>query len=212
MITLHNMDCMEGMKDFPDNHFELAIVDPPYGIGENWKKDTASKFYKHKSSYKNKQIPKRKFFNELFRMSKNQIIWGANYYWNFLPVTNNLIFWDKGIDPIKHLRSAGELAWTSQTKYPIMKAEFMWNGCCTCEPRSGLHPHEKPVKLYEWLLKNYAKEGDKIIDTHFGSLSSGLACHNMGFDLTAYEIDKDYFEAGKARLEQHQKQQRMFYK
>lgn len=204
-----NMDCMEAMKDFPDKFFEMAIVDPPYGIGESWKKDPNSPFYNHSSSYKN-VLPEAEYFAELFRISKDQLIWGANYYWNYLKPSNNLIFWDKLRDPFVTFNSAGELAWTSKTHVSFSKATFEWNGCLACEKRPGIHPHEKPVKLYKWLLKNYAKEGDKILDTHLGSGSSRIAAFDMGFDFTGYELDKDYFEASEKRFQQHKSQLKLF--
>lgn len=210
MIKLINADCLPAMKDMPDKAYDLAIVDPPFGIGKNWKKDTGSPFYRHKSSYQNNKIPSKKYFSELFRISRHQIIWGANYYWKYLSPTSNIIWWNKKIDPIKHLRSAGELAWTSVTKFPANMVTLTWNGCCTCEPRTGFHPHEKPVALYKWLLTNYAKQGDKILDTHGGSMSIAIACHDLGFDLDLYEIDKDYFQDGKERVESHQRQTMLF--
>lgn len=201
---------MEAMKDMPDKAYDLAIVDPPYGIGENWKKDKHSKFYKHSSSYKNNLSPDEKYFQEVFRCSKNQIIWGANYYWNFLPTSNNLIVWDKSIRPEKQFMSAGELAWTSIKRIPFNIVNIDWNGCVTIEKRHGKHPHEKPVALYKWLLKNYAKPGDKILDTHGGSMSIAIACHDMGFDLDLWELDADYYAAGVTRFEQHKKQGTLF--
>ena len=186
------MDCMAGMAEFPDKYFELAIVDPPYGIGENWKKDRSSKFYTHNSSYKNNAIPDELYFNELFRVSKNQIIWGANYYTEYLPARNSWIVWDKKRDFVTQHLAEGELGWTS-FNIPLRIAEVMWNGCCRREPRYGSHPHEKPIALYEWLLKNYAKPGDKILDTHLGSGSSRIAAYKLGFDFYGFEIDPDYF-------------------
>ncbi len=209
-IKLIHGDCLPAMEAMADNEYDLAIVDPPYGIGENWKKDTSSKFYKHKSSYKNDKIPDDRYFKELFRVTKNQIIWGANYYWQYLKPTTNIIWWNKMIDPIKHLKSAGELAWTNITKLPANQFNFSWNGCATSEPRYGFHPHEKPVTLYKWLLKNYAKPGDKILDTHLGSGSIAIACWDMGFDLTGYEIDKDYYDAAVNRFENHRRQLQIF--
>jgi len=202
-------DCMELMKHIGDNEFELAIVDPPYGIGKNWNKDTSSKFYNHKTTYYN-QLMNKKYFDELLRISQNQIIWGANYYWNYLKPTSNIIWWDKCIDPAKHLRSAGELAWTSITRWPANKFKFSWNGCAVSEPRSGIHPHEKPIALYRWLLQNYAKPGDKIIDTHSGSGSLAIACHLEGFDFLAIEKDYDYWKASVERYETEINQGKLF--
>ncbi len=209
-INFYNIDNMEFMKSKQDNFYDLAIVDPPYGIGENWKKDKHSKFYTHKSSYKNNQIPGDRYFNELFRISKNQIIWGGNYFTDFLPAVNSWIVWDKKRDYPKQHMAEGELAWTS-FHIPLRIVELIWNGCVVCEPRSGIHPHEKPVKLYQWILGNYANTGDKIIDTHGGSMSIAIACDMEDFDLDICEIDKDYFEAGKKRFETYRKQLSMTF-
>lgn len=195
-----NEDNMIGMARFPDGYFDLAIVDPPYGIGKSWAKDRFSPFYNHRSTYENESVPDQSFFTELFRVSKHQIIWGANYYWNYLPPTNNLIFWDKGRDPVKSFNSAGEIAYTSITKYPLMKVSLVWNGFHTCEKRYGNHPHEKPLRLYSWTLKHYAEVGMKILDTHMGSQSSRIAAYDMGFDYWGWEIDKEYFETGNKRF------------
>ena len=152
------IDCMEYMKSFPDKYFDLAVVDPPYGIGQNWRKDTGSKFYRHESSYKNESIPGAEYFTELFRVSKNQIIWGGNYYTEFLPARNSWIVWDKHIDyPTQHLSEA-ELAWTS-FNVPVRVVSLIWNGCCRCDKRSGIHPHEKPKLLYKWIFDNYFNAG-----------------------------------------------------
>ena len=196
---VHNMDCMEYMKSIPDKFFELAVVDPPYGIGENWRKDRSSRHYNHKSTYKNKEIPNEAYFDEIFRISKNQIVWGRNYYTNYLPPRNSWIMWDKGIDFKTQHMSEGELAWTS-FNVPLRVIRLTWNGFCTCCPRSGIHPHEKPVKLYAWILNNYAKTGDKILDTHLGSGSSRIAAYKLGFDFYATEIDREYFEAQEERF------------
>lgn len=208
-ITLYNDDCMNVMKTFNDNQFDLAIVDPPYGIGQNWRKDKNAKFHKHRNNFNN-SIPDQNYFNELFRVSRFQIIWGANYYFNYLSPSNNLVFWDKGKDAKTQLGSAGELAWTNIKKYPLIKIDLTWNGCCVCENVERIHPHQKPIKLYKWLLQNYAIDGYKILDTHFGSLSIGIACHDMGFELTAIELDKIYYEAGKKRLKEHLRQLKLF--
>lgn len=195
-------DCMDadiGLPSYPDKFFDLAIVDPPYGIGENWKKDTKSRFYKHNSSYKNATIPGRDYFNELFRVSKNQIVWGANYYTDFLPPRNSWIVWDKNCDyPTQH-KSEGELAWTS-FNIPLRIANILWNGACRREARYGAHPHEKPTLLYRWLLENYAKPGQLILDTHTGSASSLIAFESLGFDYVAFEIDPDYYTAATKRM------------
>lgn len=196
----YNSDCLTAMRDYPNNHFDLAIVDPPYGIGKNWKKDKNSLFYKHESTYKNDAIPQKDYFDQLFRISKHQIIWGANYFWHYLKPTSNIIFWDKIINPLTQLKSAGELAWTSKTHLPAHIFKFSWNGCATSEPRYGFHPHEKPITLYRWLLKYYASHGDLILDTHVGSASSLIAFEMEGFNYVGFEIDKNYYDEAKKRL------------
>ncbi len=198
-VEMINADCMEIMKQYPDKHFDLAIVDPPYGIGENWKKDSKSSFYRHISTYKNKPVDKI-YFDEMFRVSGNQIIWGANYYTQFLEARNSWIVWDKtfGVDG-RLFNSDCELAWTSFNKN-MKIAKFVWDGFNTCSPRTGIHPHEKPVALYKWLLHKYAKPGWKILDTHAGSFSSAVAAYDMGFDYTGIEIDEDYFNMALERV------------
>lgn len=205
-----NEDCMVGMARYPDKHFDLAIVDPPFGIGPNWKKDVNSKFYAHESSYTNDFAPGKEYFDELFRVSKDQIIWGCNYYWNFLPPSNNLIFWDKKRDPFVTFNSAGELAWTSLKHVSFSKVTLQWNGCLTSEPRYGQHPHEKPIGLYKWTLEHYAKPGMRLLDTFLGSGSSRIAAHDMGFDFVGFEIDKDYFEAQEKRFQNYKSQLKIF--
>lgn len=197
----YNIDCLEYMRTMPDKFFDLAVVDPPYGIGRNWRKDKHSKFYRHESSYRNEATPGADYFAELFRVSKNQIIWGGNYYTEFLPARNSWIVWDKQIDfPTQHL-SEGELAWTS-FNVPVRIVSLIWNGCCRCEKRSGFHPHEKPKMLYKWLYENYFTGGGSILDTHLGSGSSRIVAYQMGFDFYGCEIDKGYFEAQQRRFEE----------
>jgi len=198
---VHNEDCMIGMARFPDKFFDLAIVDPGYGIGEDWKKSKSSVHYKHSSSYKNGKIPDIKYFQQLFRISENQIIWGGNYFTKFLWPTNAWIIWDKKRSVEKTFMSEAEAAWTS-FKISMRFFRHQWDGGKK-ESETGItkiHPHQKPIQLYKWLLKNYAKEGDKIIDTHAGSMSSVVACLDGGFNITAFELDKDYYEAGKKRV------------
>lgn len=206
--TVFNEDCIGGMKRFNDNYFDLAIVDPPFGIGQNWAKDKNSKHYKHRNDFNNTK-PGKEYFEELFRVSKNQIIWGCNYYWNFLPPSNNLIYWRKGKDAKKQLGSAGELAWTSFSKYPLLEYDFMWNGCCVCERTTKIHPHQKPVKLYEQCLIDFAKPGDKVLDTHTGSGSSRIACELRGFDFVGFELNEGYFLKQEKRYAQHLSQLRL---
>lgn len=194
----YNMDCMEYMRQFPDKYFELALVDPPYGIGENWKKDRHSPKYTHSSTYKN-ILPEDSYFEELFRVSQNQIIWGGNYF--NLPPTNNLIVWDKNRKVDKTFMSEGELAWTS-FNVPFRFFRHEWDGA-----RKGvetktktIHPQQKPIVLYKWCLFHYAKPGYKILDTHLGSGSSRIAAYDLGFDFYATEIDKEYFDAQEKRF------------
>jgi site-specific DNA-methyltransferase (adenine-specific) len=203
-----NSDCMEGLKWFPDKFFELAIVDPPYGIGRDGSVRTTSKHGGRKAhAFKgwDNTTPDQKYFDELFRVSKNQIIWGANYFTGFLPPSMGWIFWDKGQ---RICNSDGELAFSS---FDCALRVVTYNRVeLLLEPGETIHPTQKPIKLYKWLLKNYAKPGDKILDTHMGSQSSRIAAFDMGFDFWGYELDKDYFEAGCKRFEQHKAQLKLF--
>lgn len=202
MTNITNEDCMELMSRYDDNHFELAIVDPPYGIEVN-KMTLGSGKYKNKGKEWDSKIPDKLFFECLFRVSKNQIIWGGNYMVEHLPGSMGWIFWDKMNGDSDF--SDGELAFTSFNR-ALRKFKFHLSK----DRSQRFHPTQKPVSLYEWILMNYAKEGDKILDTHLGSGSIAIACHNLGFDLTACEIDKEYFDAAMKRLEQHKAQQRLF--
>jgi site-specific DNA-methyltransferase (adenine-specific) len=218
-LQITNEDNMELMARYEDNHFDLAIVDPPYGINHSQiaGKQSGSKYGNaaaKKRDYQIKdwdsEIPNEQYFDELFRVSKNQIIWGANYMTMYLPPSMGWIFWDK--DNGDNGFSDGELAFTSFKK-GLRKIKVTWNGMLQYDMKNKedrFHPTQKPIRLYEWLLMNYAKEGDKILDTHLGSGSIAIACHNLGFDLTACELDKDYYEAALKRIEQHQSQQRLF--
>jgi site-specific DNA-methyltransferase (adenine-specific) len=206
MIEIFNEDCMAGMARYPDKHFELAIVDPPYGIGRDGSVRTTSSHggrKAHKFKGWDSKIPDEKYFNELFRVSKNQIIWGANYFTKYLPPSMGWIFWDKGQ---RICNSDGELAFSS----------FDRALRCVVKNRVALliegtiHPTQKPVYLYRWLLTHYANNGDKILDTHLGSGSIAIACHDMKFDLTGFEIDKDYYNAAMKRLRNHQMQGQLF--
>ena len=206
-IELYNMDCMELMAQYPDKHFELAIVDPPYGIGVDGQKESSSKHGgRRKKDFKgwDKESPSENYFNELFRVSQNQIIWGANYFTKHLPASMGWIFWDKGQ---RICNSDGELAFTSFEKalrvYEVNRVFITENG-------DTKHPTQKPVKLYKWLLKNYAKAGDKILDTHLGSGSIAIACHDLGFDLAGSELDTEYFEAMMKRFNNHKAQLQLF--
>ena len=198
-ITLYNCDCMEFMKDIPDNYFGLAIVDPPYGIGISSNPIRQS----HKIKQWDNSIPKKKYFEELFRISKNQIVWGGNYFIEYLKNTQNYIIWDKK-QPEHFSLAMCELAWTSfSSPAKIYRKSVL-------EERNKIHPTQKPVKLYEWLLKNYAKPTDKILDTHFGSCSIGIACHNYGCSLDACELDEEYFNKALERLKVHVSQLSLF--
>lgn len=202
-MKITNEDNMELMARYEDNHFDLAIVDPPYGLGDKTtkggcNKNSQVKFKEH--SWDN-EIPKEEYFKELFRVSKNQIIWGGNYFpYIWKKGCRGLITWDKMV--YIPTMSRIEYAWYSEDRLPkLVKINNNDN--------NRLHPTQKPVKLYEWLLMNYAKEGDKILDTHLGSGSIAIACHNLGYDLTACELDKDYYEASLKRINQHKAQLRL---
>lgn len=212
-----NMDCIEFMQSVPDKFYDLAIVDPPYGIGEDGSKNIkrtggVAKPKKYKSFAGNDlQSPELIYFQELKRISKNQIIWGANHFISKIPFNSSCwVVWDK--DNGETDFADCELAYTS-FKSAVRKFKFTWNGMRQENMKNKeirLHPTQKPVKLYEWLLINYAKEGDKILDTHGGSQSSRIACYNLGFELDIIELDKDYYEAGNKRFEQHKKQLTLF--
>jgi site-specific DNA-methyltransferase (adenine-specific) len=206
-IRIYNEDCLEAIKNMPDNSFDLAIVDPPYGINVNMNMGVRKgEKRKHQSKDWDKESPNEDYFIELFRVSKNQIIWGANNFIDNLTNKTGWIFWDKIITGDVPF-SAGELAWTS-FDCSLKKVAIPIQNNYLQEKR--IHPTQKPVKLYEWLLHNYAKQGDTILDTHLGSGSIALACHNKGYDLTAYEIDKDYFAATSKRIKDHIAQLTMF--
>jgi site-specific DNA-methyltransferase (adenine-specific) len=215
MIQLFNMDCMEAMREMKGKQFDLAIVDPPYGIDINNQSQGKGGGIARKIDYTKKDwdktAPEIIYFNELRRVSKNQIIWGANHFISRLPVDSSCwIVWDK--DNGETDFADCELAWTS-FKTAVRRFKWTWAGMRQQNMKhkeERIHPTQKPVKLYEWLLHNYAKEGDKILDTHLGSGSIAIACHNLGFDLTGYEIDKEYFDAAVKRLETHKLQLRMF--
>lgn len=213
-ITLYNDDCMEVMKTFKDKQFDLAIVDPPYGIGmdkTHFKtKSSNSKPTDYNAKDWDSAIPNKEYFAELMRVSKNQIIWGGNYFVENLTNSSCWVVWDK--DNGDSIHADCELAWTS-FKTGVRKIKWLWHGMRQQNMKNKekrIHPTQKPVQLYKWLLQNYAKEGDTILDTHFGSLSIGIACHDMKFDLTAIELDKDYYEQAKQRLINHQRQLTLF--
>lgn len=217
MIELKHIDCMVFMKTLPDKAFELAIVDPPYGIGasSDVRGDTqygnaAAKSKSYGKKDWDNEVPRLGYFNELNRVSKNQIIWGGNYFIENLDATPCFIVWDKENGDNGYADC--ELAWTSFDT-AVRKVKIKWHGMLQHDMKnkeSRIHPTQKPVKLYKWLLTHYAKEGDKIFDSHLGSGSIAIACHDLGFDLTGCEIDKDYFEAAVKRFNDHKKQLTMF--
>ena len=200
------MDCIEGMKKYPDKYFDLAIVDPPYGLGNKLAhagngKNAQSKFSNDfkKKNWDNK-IPPFEYFLELFRVSKNQIIWGGNYFLDHLPSTRCFIVWDKMV--FIPTMSRIEMAWTSFDKLPMLTQ-------INNTDANRIHLTQKPIKLYDWLLLNYAEKGQKILDTHLGSGSSRIAAYRNGYDFVGFEIDKDYFEAQEKRFKTELMQPRL---
>lgn len=205
--TIYNMDCMDLLKDTPDKFYDLAIVDPPYGVGGD--SIHSGRISTGAGKLKNRALqlystawdiaPTKEYFEELFRVSKNQIIWGGNYFG--LPRNRGFIVWDK-VQPWPNF-SAAEYAWIS---FDVPSKIFKFDN------RTGdkIHPTQKPVALYEWLLATYAKTGDKILDTHLGSGSHAIACNNLGFELVACELDADYYNASIQRIQQHAAQVRLF--
>lgn len=207
----YNMDCMDGMKEFPDKYFDLAVVDPPYGIGADWEKRNKGRRFK-KTSYRNETIPGEEYFSELFRVSKNQIIWGYNYYTQFLGSTNYLIVWDKhsNENQVFHYSKA-EIAYTN-IHIPCNLVSVPWDGYRMGKETGTkkIHPHQKPIALYEWILSRYAKNGDIILDTHVGSASSLIACHNTNHKFVGFELDKHYYKQSKERLDREMAQMNLF--
>jgi site-specific DNA-methyltransferase (adenine-specific) len=211
---VYNMDCIEGMKKYPDNHFDLAIVDPPYGIdvaasgkvgGNNCgtAKDYGAKEW-------DKQPPSEEYFGQLRRVSKNQIVWGANHFISRMPIDSSCwIVWDK--DNSGNFADC-ELAWTSFDT-AVRKFMWRWNGMLQQNMKDKeirIHPTQKPVVLYDWILQNYAKPNDLILDTHLGSQSSRIAANKAGLDFVGFEIDKEYFDKGNERYNNFISQLRMF--
>jgi len=224
------MDCVDGLRHYPDNYFDLAIVDPPYGIGASKQSASSSKMKGRKNSVikrstlKSKnwdnETPTKEYFKELFRVSKNQIIWGGNYF--NLPLVNSWLIWNKL--QLLETRSDGEMAWTS-FKRPLKIVPLLQDGfkrgqnvgynqpVIYNKPFSGkqtIHPTQKPIALYEWILHNYANEGDLILDTHLGSGSSRIAADKAGLNFVGFEIDEEYFNAANKRFENFKSQMRMF--
>ena len=215
-MKITNEDNMKLMSRYEDNHFDLAIVDPPYGINADNKnngknsdrheKTSKAKINTYKKTNWDDAIPNDEYFTELKRVSKKQIVWGANFF----NLQGGMLYWHKHVTMPTY--SQGELAWLSW----LNKVDFVsiaWHGMIQHDMKNKekrIHPTQKPVKLYEWLLMNYAKQGDKILDTHLGSGSIALACHNLGYDLTACELDKEYYNAAIKRINEHKQQIRMF--
>lgn len=207
-----NKDCMDGMAIYPDKYFDLAIVDPPYGAGgADWGSESSrfgGLFDKYKKEKSGKKVidwdvaPDKEYFEELFRVSKNQIIWGGNYFNEVLPSNRNFIIWRKLTISERFSMAMAEYAWTSiQGNAKVFE----------CTPQGSakeerFHPTQKPVKLYAWLLRMYAKPGDKILDTHVGSASSLIACHRAGMDYVGFEINEEYYRLARARIEEEIRQ------
>ena len=192
-INLYNEDCLQAMKAMQDKQFDLAIVDPPYGIGIS----SNPVRQQHKRKSWDDAIPEKEYFDELFRVSKNQIVWGGNYFG--LPPTQGFLIWNK-VQPENFSLAMCEYAWSS-----IQSPAKMWTRSVLAE-KDKIHPTQKPVDLYKWILNKYAEEGAKILDTHLGSGSIAVACWDMKFDLTAYEIDKEYYDKACKRFDLHSRQ------
>jgi site-specific DNA-methyltransferase (adenine-specific) len=216
MIKITNEDNMELIARYPDNYFDLAIVDPPYGIGEdgakNHSRDKATRPTMYTAKDWDSATPSAEYFIELIRVSKNVIIWGANHFIESIPKQNSSswIVWDKqnGDNDFADC----ELAWTNH-KTAVRKFEFRWAGMLQGDMKNKetrIHPTQKPVALYKWILDKYAKPNDKILDTHLGSGSIAIACHDYGFDLTACELDKEYYDKAMERINNHMAQQKLF--
>ena len=211
-IRMYRADCMDLMESKPKNHYSLSIVDPPYGIGESKKAGKRPKVsVKYKISNWDDKYPDKEYFTLLINVSVNQILWGANHYVSQIPYNSSCwIFWNK----VRQSQdfADGELAWTS-FKSAVKMYEFAWDGFRQGDMKNKetrIHPTQKPVKLYKWLLTNYAKEGDTIIDTHGGSMSIAIACWDLGFDLDICELDTDHFNDAVKRFEQHISQTQLF--
>jgi site-specific DNA-methyltransferase (adenine-specific) len=206
-------DCIEGMKEYPDKHFDLAIVDPPYGIdaaqderfGVKTKKAGSRRTNYGKKSW-DSSTPDEEYFEQLFRVSKNQIIWGANYF----GLIGGMLFWHK--NQTSYTSSNGEIAFLSM-KYGVDYVNILWHGAYQQDMKNKeqrIHPTQKPVSLYDWLLSNYAKEGDLILDTHLGSGSSRIAAYKGGFNFVGFEIDKEYYEKQEKRFNDFKSQLTLF--
>ena len=207
-ITITNEDNMLLMARYPDNYFDLAIVDPPYGLKNLSNMNNLSKSRNNaKENFLWDEKPNEKYFNELFRVSKFQIIWGANNF--ILPTTEYFLVWNKK-QTVENFASA-EYAWTN-IKKPAQIFDYSIHKTMADRKEEGgkIHPTQKPVALYKWILDKYAVEGNKILDTHLGSGSIAIACHDYGFDLTACELDKEYYDKAIKRIKNHISQQKLF--
>jgi len=205
MLTITNEDNMALMSRYPDKYFDLAIVDPPYGINVHQNYGVGNRNDKDKDSKNwDNQTPNKAYFDELKRVSKEQIIWGANYF-NCFNGKGGAIIWNKK-QPLPD-SSQCEIASYSRLQKVAMY-EQRWTNFVNTKKTN--HPTEKPIELYNWLLKNYAQEGFKILDTHLGSGSIAIACHDYGFDLTACELDKEYYDKAMERINNHVAQQKLF--
>jgi site-specific DNA-methyltransferase (adenine-specific) len=218
----YNMDCMDGMKEFPDKYFDLAIVDPPYGInydvkamkaaGQQYGVAAAKKKTYHTSNWDSK-IPPKEYFDELFRVSKNQIIWGGNYFTEYLSPSRAFICWDKRLEGLQRSFADCEYAWLNNELGVARMFRYVWDGMIQENMKNKeyrIHPTQKPIALYEWILNQYAKKGDIILDTHVGSASSLIACHNTNHKYVGFELDETYYKLAKQRLDQETAQMNIF--
>jgi site-specific DNA-methyltransferase (adenine-specific) len=213
---VYNMDCIEGMKQYPDKYFDLAVVDPPYGINADTKnngknsdrheKTSLAKINTYKKTNWDNETPNENYFNEIKRVSKKQIIWGANFF----GLIGGMLYWHKNVTMPTY--STGEIAWLSwQQKIDFVN--ITWHGMLQHDMKDKeirIHPTQKPIKLYEWILHNYAKDGDKILDTHLGSQSSRIASYKAKLDFVGFEIDQEYFEQGNKRFNEFKSQLTLF--
>ncbi len=205
-ITLYNADCMEILKQTPNKYYSLCIVDPPYGININvsiGRRKGNKKSNYHKFAGEDNTIPSEEYFKELFRVSENQIIWGGNYMTDFLYPSPCWLLWDKGFSEDVTFAQF-EMAWTS---FKSSCKKFDYNAAKNID---RIHPTQKPVQLYKWILNKYAKKGDTILDSHLGSGSSAIAAHDGGFEFTGIELDEEYYNAAKERIMLHQRQLNLF--
>ncbi len=205
LSTVYLMDCIEGMKQFPDKIFDLAVVDPPYGIGMDGGNVGYKGFNNFEKKDWDKEIPSDEYFAELFRVSKNQVVFGGNYFG--LPPTRCYLVWDKGEGFYNRTYAECELAWTSfdantcKIKYdPLAKGDY----------KGKIHPCQKPVTVYDWILQKYAKTNDLILDTHLGSGSSRIAANKAGLDFVGFEIDREYYDNGNKRFKNFVSQMVLF--